>query len=155
MKHIHILITEEDNIIPSKADGNTQVYEVNMRIEPNPADAPDIDARLSSIFLVLGIPANMKGYLYLRESVKLVIQSPEYMNCITKKLYPVIADRFGSTPRNVEHAIRHAIEICWQRGRVDRLNDLYGFRVVAQADKPSNSELIALIADRILAGRET
>ena len=76
MKHIHILITEEDNIIPSKADGNTQVYEVNMRIEPNPADAPDIDARLSSIFLVLGIPANMKGYLYLRESVKLVIQSP-------------------------------------------------------------------------------
>ena len=76
------------------------------------------------------------------------------MNCITKKLYPVIADRFGSTPRNVEHAIRHAIEICWQRGRVERLNDLYGFRVVAQADKPSNSELIALIADRILAGRE-
>ncbi|MBQ9300403.1 MAG: sporulation initiation factor Spo0A C-terminal domain-containing protein [Clostridia bacterium] len=155
MKHIHILITDEDQEAPVETEHSTQIYKVTMQVQSSHDDDPSgVDTQLSNIFLSLGMPVNMKGYTYLRESVKLVIQSPECMQCITKNLYPMIAQSFGSTPGNVERAIRHAIEICWQRGQVERLNEVYGVRVVSQADKPSNSELIALIADRILVGQK-
>ena len=154
MKHIHILITDEETDYPDFESGLARVYELDVMKKPEQNGMPDIDARLSSIFLALGFPINVQGCKYLRECVRLVIQYPEYMKCVTKKLYPEIASQNGSTACNVERAIRHAIDVCWQRGHVERLNELYGIRMVSQADKPSNSELIALIADRIQRGRE-
>ena len=108
-----------------------------------------IDDRLSSIFLSLGIPAHIKGYQFLREAVKLVLDDPDRINRITKELYPAIARRFGTSASKVERAIRHAIEVGWSRGRVESLNRAFGCRVATPEDKPTNGEFIALIADKL------
>lgn len=116
---------------------------------PLPAMARSIDDRLSNLFLGLGIPAHIKGYHYLREAVKLVLENPDSINRITKELYPAIARRFGTSSSKVERAIRHAIEVGWSRGRVDSLNRAFGCRVATPEDKPTNGEFIALIADKL------
>ena len=116
---------------------------------PFPAAARSIDDRLSNIFLSLGIPAHIKGYQFLREAVKLVLDNPDSINRITKELYPTIARRFGTSASKVERAIRHAIEVGWSRGRVESLNRAFGCRVATPEDKPTNGEFIALIADKL------
>ena len=116
---------------------------------PFPAAARSIDDRLSNIFLSLGIPAHIKGYQFLREAVKLVLENPDSINRITKELYPTIARRFGTSASKVERAIRHAIEVGWSRGRVESLNRAFGCRVATPEDKPTNGEFIALIADKL------
>ena len=116
---------------------------------PFPAMARSIDDRLSNIFLSLGIPAHIKGYQFLREAVKLVLDNPDSINRITKELYPAIARRFGTSASKVERAIRHAIEVGWSRGRVESLNRAFGCRVATPEDKPTNGEFIALIADKL------
>ena len=113
------------------------------------AASRSIDDRLSSIFLSLGIPAHIKGYQFLREAVKLVLEDPDRINRITKELYPAIARRFGTSASKVERAIRHAIEVGWSRGRVESLNRAFGCRVATPEDKPTNGEFIALIADKL------
>ena len=97
----------------------------------------------------MGIPAHIKGYQYLREAIKLVIEKPEMIGGITKELYPAIARRFGTTSSKVERAIRHAIEVAWSRGRVDTLNKAFGCDVAQPDDKPTTGEFIALIADKL------
>ena len=116
---------------------------------PFPAAARSIDDRLSNIFLSLGIPAHIKGYQFLREAVKLVLDNPDSINRITKELYPTIARRFGTSASKVERASRHAIEVGWSRGRVESLNRAFGCRVATPEDKPTNGEFIALIADKL------
>ena len=113
------------------------------------AGAHSIDDRLSNIFLSLGIPAHIKGYQFLREAVKLVLDNPDSINRITKELYPAIARRFSTSASKVERAIRHAIEVGWSRGRVESLNRAFGCRVATPEDKPTNGEFIALIADKL------
>ena len=108
-----------------------------------------LDDRLSNLFLSLGIPAHIKGYQFLREAIKLVIEQPDRINRITKELYPAIARRFGTTSSKVERAIRHAIEVAWSRGRIDTLNRAFGCRVALPEEKPTNGEFIALIADKL------
>ena len=108
-----------------------------------------LDDRISNIFLSLGIPAHIKGYQYLREAVRLVMEDSDRINRITKELYPSIARRFATSPSKVERAIRHAIEVAWSRGRVDTLNRAFGCRVAIPEDKPTNGEFIALIADKL------
>ena len=114
-----------------------------------PPPSPNVDDRMSNIFLSLGIPAHIKGYQFLREGVRLVIEQPDRINRITKELYPSIARRYATSPSKVERAIRHAIEVAWSRGRVESLNRAFGCRVAILEDKPTNGEFIALIADKL------
>ena len=104
---------------------------------------------LKIIFLSLGIPAHIKGYQFLRQAIKLVIEQPDRINRITKELYPAIARRFGTSSSKVERAIRHAIEVAWSRGRIDTLNRAFGCRVAIPEEKPTNGEFIALVADKL------
>ncbi len=113
------------------------------------AAAHTLDDRLSNIFLSLGIPAHIKGYQFLREAIKLVIEQPDRINRITKELYPAIARRFNTSSSKVERAIRHAIEVAWSRGRIDTLNRAFGCRVAIPEEKPTNGEFIALVADKL------
>ena len=112
-----------------------------------------LDDRLSNLFLGMGIPAHIKGYQYLREAIRLVIEKPDMIGGITKELYPAVARRFNTSSSKVERAIRHAIEVAWSRGRVDTLNKAFGCRVAHPEEKPTNGEFIALIADKLSVDR--
>ena len=112
-----------------------------------------VEALVTSIIHEIGVPAHVKGYQYLREAVRMVMDNPELMGRITKELYPGIAHRFGTTSSKVERAIRHAIEVAWNRGRIDALDEAFGKNVCALDDKPTNGEFIALVADRLGAGK--
>ncbi len=111
------------------------------------------DEQLTNLFLTLGIPANIKGYQYLREAVLMVLSDRSLTGRITKELYPGVAKRFGATPSKVERAMRHAIEVAWNRGRLDTVNRMYGHRLFEKQDRPSNSEFISCIAEKLLTGR--
>jgi len=111
--------------------------------------AHSLDERLSSLFLTIGIPAHIKGYQFLREAVKMVIDNPDIINRITKELYPGIGKRFNTSASKVERAIRHAIEVAWNRGRIESLNTTFGCKVCTKEDKPTNGEFIAMIADKL------
>jgi len=113
-----------------------------------PGRAPSIDEKLASLFLTIGIPAHIKGYSFLREAVKMVIENPDVINRITKELYPGIGKRFNTSASKVERAIRHAIEVAWSRGRIDTLNKAFGCRVATKEDKPTNGEFIAMLSDK-------
>ncbi|MBO4982022.1 MAG: sporulation initiation factor Spo0A C-terminal domain-containing protein [Lachnospiraceae bacterium] len=97
----------------------------------------------------IGVPAHIKGYQYLREAIMMSVEDPAMISSITKILYPTIAKRFQTTPSRVERAIRHAIEVAWSRGRMETLDALFGYTIDTGKGKPTNSEFIALIADKI------
>ena len=109
-----------------------------------------IDEKISEIFISIGIPPHIKGYSYLREGIKLTVEMPYIINSVTKKLYPTIAERYDTTSSKVERAIRHAIEVAWNRGRIDAINAIFGTRVYLGTEKPTNSEFIALVADKLI-----
>lgn len=98
---------------------------------------------------MIGIPAHIKGYQYLREAIRMVMENNDVINRITKELYPGIAKRFDTTPSKVERAIRHAIEVAWTRGKIENINQIFGYNIYNKNDKPTNGEFIALIADRL------
>lgn len=109
-----------------------------------------LDERISNIFVSVGIPAHIKGYQFLREGIKLAVDNPPIINSITKILYPTIAKKFDTTSSKVERAIRHAIEVAWNRGKIENINSLFGIRVYSSQEKPTNGEFIALLADKML-----
>ena len=109
-----------------------------------------LEERISNIFIMVGIPAHIKGYQFLREAIKMAINEPEIVNSITKKLYPSIAEKFGTSASKVERAIRHAIEVAWNRGKIENINDVFGLRVYDSNEKPTNGEFIALVADKMI-----
>ena len=108
------------------------------------------ELRISNVFLSAGIPPHIKGFTFLRTGVKLAINSPEILGNITKQLYPKIADNYKTSPSKVERAIRHAIEVAWNRGRIENLNSVFGVNFYGNGDKPTNGEFIALVADRLI-----
>ena len=108
-----------------------------------------VDEQITNLFLTLGIPAHIKGYQYLREAVRMVLEDHDVINRITKELYPSIARRFDTSASKVERAMRHAIEVAWTRGRLDTVNQMYGYKVFKREDKPTNGEFIALVSDKI------
>ena len=108
-----------------------------------------LDEKLSNIFITVGIPAHIKGYQYLREAIKMSIDNPEIINSITKKLYPGIAERFNTSASKVERAIRHAIEVAWNRGKIENINSIFGLEIFDRYYKPTNGEFISLVADRL------
>ena len=109
----------------------------------------NIEAMVTAVIHEIGVPAHIKGYQYLREAIKLAVADMEVINAITKVLYPQVAKTFSTTPSRVERAIRHAIEVAWDRGDLDVLQRFFGYTVSNTKGKPTNSEFIALIADRL------
>ena len=109
-----------------------------------------LEEKISRIFINVGIPPHIKGYSFLREGVVMAVKDPEIINNITKKLYPQIGEKYNTTSSKVERAIRHAIEVAWNRGRIESINSILGVRAYIGADKPTNGEFIALIADKML-----
>lgn len=109
----------------------------------------DLERDVTEMIHEIGVPAHIKGYQYLRDAIMLSVKDVEMLNSITKVLYPTIADKFQTTPSRVERAIRHAIEVAWSRGRMETLDALFGYTINTGKGKPTNSEFIALIADKI------
>jgi len=110
----------------------------------------EIEEKITNIFITVGIPAHIKGYQFLREAIKLSMGNPEIINSITKKLYPSIAEKFETSASKVERAIRHAIEVAWNRGKIENINSVFGLTVYSNNEKPTNGEFIALVADKML-----
>ena len=115
--------------------------------EENPAIL--LERRVTSIIHDIGVPAHIKGYQYLREAIVLVVGDMDIINAVTKVLYPAVAKKFGTTSSRVERAIRHAIEVAWDRGDLEVLQKYFGYTVNSTKGKPTNSEFIAMISDRI------
>lgn len=137
-------------------DNNVQVTSKNDYIRiPKATNLTNVDmgksleARITNIIHEIGVPAHIKGYLYLREAISMVIQDMELLGAVTKELYPNIAVKFKTTPSRVERAIRHAIEVAWTRGKIDTIDKIFGYTVNNNKGKPTNSEFIAMVADKL------
>jgi two-component system response regulator (stage 0 sporulation protein A) len=120
-----------------------EISEINKRDEYN------LEALVTNVIHEVGVPAHIKGYQYLREAIMMVVNDIEVINQITKSLYPQIASRFQTTPSRVERAIRHAIEVAWGRGQQEIVENIFGYTISASKGKPTNSEFIAMIADKL------
>lgn len=132
--------------VASKANDNRKItaYEKKREFSKN-----NLESDVTDIIHEIGVPAHIKGYQYLREAIMMSVNDSEMLNSITKILYPTIAKTFQTTPSRVERAIRHAIEVAWSRGKMDTIDELFGYTVSNGKGKPTNSEFIALIADKI------
>ena len=140
-KEFQIMIT-----VPS---GKSAARRQTVQEPPKPEVARDLEQDVTDMIHEIGVPAHIKGYQYLREAIMMSVEDPGMISSITKILYPTIAKRFQTTPSRVERAIRHAIEVAWSRGRMETLDALFGYTIDTGKGKPTNSEFIALIADRI------
>ncbi len=109
----------------------------------------NMEVKITEILHQIGVPAHIKGYHYLRNSIMMSIENPEIINSVTKQLYPSVAHNFETTSSRVERAIRHAIEVAWDRGDIDILNSYFGYTIHNSRGKPTNSEFIAMISDRL------
>lgn len=109
----------------------------------------DLERDVTDMIHEIGVPAHIKGYQYLREAIIMSVEDPEMLGSITKVLYPTIARKYQTTSSRVERAIRHAIEVAWNRGRMETLDAMFGYTINTGKGKPTNSEFIALIADKI------
>ena len=118
-------------------------------IEISSKDQENLEALVTNIIHEVGVPAHIKGYQYLREAIIMVVNDIDVINQITKSLYPMIANKFSTTPSRVERAIRHAIEVAWGRGEQDVVQNIFGYTISAAKGKPTNSEFIAMIADKL------
>ncbi len=116
---------------------------------PQRGDKASIETMVTGIIHEIGVPAHIKGYQYLREAIIIAVNDMDVINAITKVLYPQVAKTFQTTPSRVERAIRHAIEVAWDRGDLDTLQRFFGYTVSNTKGKPTNSEFIALIADKL------
>ena len=110
---------------------------------------PSLRVQVTEILHQIGVPAHIKGYHYLRDSIMMAIEDPEIINAVTKQLYPSVAKQYNTTSSRVERAIRHAIEVAWDRGNVDVLNSYFGYTIHSSRGKPTNSEFIAMISDKL------
>ena len=109
----------------------------------------DFEAQVTAMIHQIGVPAHIKGYQYLRRAIMMVIEDEDLINLVTKRLYPAVAQTYGTTASRVERAIRHAIEVAWDRGDIDTINSYFGYTIQSSRGKPTNSEFIALIADKL------
>ena len=140
-KEFQIMIT-----VPSGTK-DTMVQEKDVTLSSYVAR--DLEKDVTDMIHEIGVPAHIKGYQYLREAIMMSVEDVEMHGSITKVLYPTIAKKYQTTPSRVERAIRHAIEVAWSRGRMETLDALFGYTINTGKGKPTNSEFIALIADKI------
>ena len=115
----------------------------------SPTNHNELEIMVTDIIHQIGVPAHIKGYHYLREAIMLSVNNPDMINSVTKQLYPTVAKKFQTTSSRVERAIRHGIEVAWDRGNVDVLNSYFGYTIHIGRGKPTNSEFIAMIADKL------
>lgn len=140
-KEFQIMIT-----VPS---GRSTDLKAAVQEPKKPEVQRDLEQDVTNMIHEIGVPAHIKGYQYLREAIMMSVEDPGMISSITKILYPTIAKRFQTTSSRVERAIRHAIEVAWSRGRMETLDALFGYTIDTGKGKPTNSEFIALIADKI------
>ena len=143
-KEFQIMIT-----VPSTKNAKDSTVKATEKKEQTREVIHDLEKDVTDMIHEIGVPAHIKGYQYLREAIMMSVEDMEMLNSITKILYPTIAKRFQTTPSRVERAIRHAIEVAWSRGRMETLDAMFGYTIDTGKGKPTNSEFIALIADRI------
>ena len=123
---------------------------VMMRSEVQTVKEPmDLETEITNIIHEIGVPAHIKGYMYLREAITMVVNDMELLSAVTKELYPSIAKKYNTTASRVERAIRHAIEVAWGRGQIEAINKLFGYTIHNDKGKPTNSEFIAMVADKL------
>lgn len=162
-----ILESEKDYHVVGKADNGNEAYNMIMRTKPDVVLLDIVMPGMDGISVMekvksneefndvtqmlheIGIPAHIKGYQYLRDAIIMSVSDKEMLASVTKILYPTIAKKHQTTPSRVERAIRHAIEVAWSRGKMDTINELFGYTVSTGKGKPTNSEFIALIVDKI------
>ena len=137
-----------DNLTGIILEMQKQVNE-EVEVKEEIKEDVELDSEITEILHEVGVPAHIKGYMYLREAILLVIENVDFIGSITKTLYPEIALRFSTTASRVERAIRHAIEIAWVRGNVDAISDIFSYTISYNKSKPTNSEFIAMISDRL------
>ena len=118
-------------------------------VKDNVVTDPELELMVTEIIHQIGVPAHIKGYHYLREAIILSVKNSEIINSVTKLLYPTVAKNHGTTYSRVERAIRHAIEVAWDRGDIDVLNSYFGYTIQNDRGKPTNSEFIAMISDKL------
>jgi two-component system response regulator (stage 0 sporulation protein A) len=129
---------------------NKEIKSKYIEIAPeNEKNGENLEALVTNVIHDVGVPAHIKGYQYLREAIMMVVNDIDVINQITKQLYPEIASKYKTTPSRVERAIRHAIEVAWGRGQQDTVENIFGYTVSASKGKPTNSEFIAMIADKL------
>ena len=142
-KPIHTSKTENFYTLRETKAKYIEIDEINKKNQEN------LEALVTNLIHEIGVPAHIKGYQYLREAIMMVVQDIDVINQITKQLYPDIASKYKTTPSRVERAIRHAIEVAWARGKNEAVESIFGYTVSAAKGKPTNSEFIAMIADKL------
>ncbi len=148
-KEFQIMITVPGENATTEESTSRFVIEPSVIAKQPAKPEHDLEQDVTDMIHEIGVPAHIKGYQYLREAIMMAVEDIDMLNSITKVLYPTIAKKFQTTPSRVERAIRHAIEVAWSRGRMETLDALFGYTVNTGKGKPTNSEFIALIADRI------
>lgn len=139
-------VSGKSNSVMRKPSSPLTTSSYRTQVESKPKN---LDASITSIIHEIGVPAHIKGYLYLREAISMVYNDIELLGSITKVLYPDIAKKYNTTASRVERAIRHAIEVAWSRGNIDSISSLFGYTVSMSKAKPTNSEFIAMVADKL------
>ncbi|WP_027963394.1 sporulation transcription factor Spo0A [Halalkalibacillus halophilus] len=142
---LEMLSDQIKNIADQKSSNNS----FNRQMFTGKPEKIDLESNITSIIHEVGVPAHIKGYLYLREAIGMVYNDIELLGSITKVLYPDVAKKYNTTASRVERAIRHAIEVAWNRGNIDSLSSIFGYTVSVTKAKPTNSEFIAMIADKL------
>ena len=145
----NMLLSRIKHVRQAGQEKKKELKKVNAYESSNSYFEQNMEADVTNIIHEIGVPAHIKGYQYLRDAIILSVNDLEMLNSITKILYPTIAKKHQTTPSRVERAIRHAIEVAWSRGKMDTIDELFGYTVSTGKGKPTNSEFIALIADKI------
>ncbi len=144
-----IHMDREFQIMITVPSGSRPEFERESAPEPDKKSAHNLEKDVTDMIHEIGVPAHIKGYQYLREAIMMSVENPDMLGSITKVLYPTIARKNQTTASRVERAIRHAIEVAWNRGRMETLDAMFGYTINTGKGKPTNSEFIALIADKI------
>lgn len=134
-------VHKQNSVINSGNDGSDNSFKQ--------VEYVDLESEITGIIHEIGVPAHIKGYFYLREAISMVVNDIELLSAVTKELYPSIARKYNTTSSRVERAIRHAIEVAWSRGQIDSINKIFGYTIHNEKGKPTNSEFIAMVADRL------
>ena len=133
----------------TKKSRTSYIHGMDSSRQSGEPEEPSLETRVTDMIHEIGIPAHIKGYHYLRDAIMMAVEDMDVLNAVTKVLYPTVAKRHQTTASRVERAIRHAIEVAWSRGKLDTLDELFGYTVSNGKGKPTNSEFIALIADTL------
>lgn len=153
------LLVKRINQVDSPAAGTLKVDDKNSNLRKSLVMKDsllnnDLEIDITNLIHEVGVPAHIKGYQYLRDAITLVVNNMDFLSAVTKELYPAIATMNNTTPSRVERAIRHAIEIAWNRGKLETLDSLFGYTVKTDKGKPTNSEFIAIISDKLRLERK-